>query len=268
MITKLAQTDFNMITLNYKEYGSGEKYFIILHGFLGSLDNWHSLATEWGNHGLHVFVVDQRNHGKSPHTSSHSIPLMVGDVKDFMEQHHITKTTLLGHSMGGKVAMQFALTYPELTDKLIVADMAPRPYRNGAHDDVFKAINNVDLSKAQTRKDVEQAMAQYLGDFGTRQFIMKGLDRADESHYTWKFNVEVLKRDYINILQEIYSLNHFLGDALFIRGGNSLYVQEKDLPAIHKLFPHYKLVTVDDAGHWLHADKPKKVIEEVMNFLA
>jgi pimeloyl-ACP methyl ester carboxylesterase len=111
-------------------------------------------------------------------------------------------------------------------------------------------------------------MAQYLGDFGTRQFIMKGLDRADDSHYKWKFNVEVLKRDYINILQEIYHMNHFSGDAMFIRGGNSLYVQEKDLPAIHKLFPHYKLVTVEDAGHWLHADKPKKVIEEVMIFLA
>jgi pimeloyl-ACP methyl ester carboxylesterase len=256
-----------MIELNYKEYGSGDNNLIILHGFLGSLDNWHSLATDWGNNGLHVYVVDQRNHGKSPHTSAHSIPLMVDDVKDFMTQHNITKSNIMGHSMGGKVAMQFALTYPLLTHKLIVVDMAPKPYRNGAHDDVFKAINNVDLSKAQTRKEAEHAMAEYLGDFGTRQFIMKGLDRVDEAHYKWKFNIDVLKRDYINILQETYSNNHFLGEALFIHGGNSLYVQQKDLPAIHKLFPHYKLVTVEDAGHWLHADKPKVVFEEIIRFL-
>ncbi len=256
-----------MIELNYKEYGSGDNNLIILHGFLGSLDNWHSIATEWGNNGLHVYVVDQRNHGKSPHTSSHSIPLMVGDVKDFMTQHNITKSNIMGHSMGGKVAMQFALTFPLLTHKLIVVDMAPKPYRNGAHDAVFKAINNVDLSKAQTRKEAEQAMAEYLGDFGTRQFIMKGLDRVDEAHYKWKFNIDVLKRDYINILQETYSNNQFLGETLFIHGGNSLYVQQKDLPAINKLFPHYKLVTVEDAGHWLHADKPKVVFDEILNFI-
>jgi pimeloyl-ACP methyl ester carboxylesterase len=170
--------------------------------------------------------------------------------------------------MGGKVAMQVALTYPNLVEKIIIADMAPRPYRNGAHDDVFKAINNVDLSKAQTRKEVEQAMAEYLGDFGTRQFVMKGLDRVDDAHYKWKFNVDVLKRDYINILVEINSTHSFLGEALFIRGGNSLYVQEKDLPLIEKLFPNYQLVTVEQAGHWLHADKPKVVFEEVLKFMA
>lgn len=256
------------IQLNYKEYGSGNRYLIILHGFLGSLDNWHSLATEWSNAGLHVFALDQRNHGKSPHTSSHSIGLMADDVRDFMQQHHIPKASILGHSMGGKVAMQVALTYPNLVEKIIIADMAPRPYRNGAHDDVFKAINNVDLSKAQTRKEVEQAMAEYLGDFGTRQFVMKGLDRVDDAHYKWKFNVDVLKRDYINILVEINSTHSFLGDALFIRGGNSLYVQEKDLPLIEKLFPNYQLVTVEQAGHWLHADKPKVVFEEVLKFMA
>ena len=256
------------IALNYKEYGTGEQHLIVLHGFLGSLDNWHTLATEWGNQGLHVFVVDQRNHGRSPHTSSHSIPLMVNDVKDFMEQQGIAQTSLLGHSMGGKVAMQFALTYPELTRKLIVADMAPKPYRNGAHDDVFKAINNVDLSQAQTRKEVETAMAQYLGDFGTRQFVMKGLDRVDDAHYKWKFNIDVLKRDYVNILIEINANHPFTGEVLFIRGGQSLYIQEKDFALMQKLFPHHILVTVDGAGHWLHADKPKVVIDEVLKFMA
>lgn len=257
-----------MITLNYKEYGSGNNHLIILHGFLGSLDNWHGLATEWGNRGLHVYALDQRNHGKSPHTSAHSIPLMAEDVKDFMEQQQISRATLLGHSMGGKVAMHFALHYPELTTQLIVADMAPRPYRSGAHDDVFKAIDNVDLSKAQTRKEVEQAMAQYLGDFGTRQFVMKGLDRVDEAHYKWKFNIPVLKRDYINILKETSGNAPFEKPTLFLRGANSLYIQEKDFALMQQLFPQHRLVTVADAGHWLHADQPKVVLQEVLAFMA
>lgn len=256
-----------MIELNYKEYGEGENNLIVLHGFLGSLDNWHTLATEWSKQGLHVYTPDQRNHGRSPHTAHHSIQLMVDDLYGFMQQHHITSAAILGHSMGGKVAMQFALNHPGMTDKLIVADMAPRAYRGGAHDDVFAAINNVDLSKAQLRKDVEQAMAQHLGDPGTRQFVMKSLDRVDEGHYKWKFNIDVLQRDYKDVISGVESDHSFNKPALFIRGGNSLYVQEKDLPLIAQLFPQYQLETIEDSGHWLHADKPKAFFEKVLEFI-
>lgn len=258
----------NAVELNYKEYGTGNKHLIILHGFLGSLDNWHTLANELANHGLHVWAVDQRNHGKSPHTSSHSIPLMVADLKLFIDTFCKGKAILLGHSMGGKTVMQFALNYPQQTEKLIVADIAPKPYRNGAHDEVFKAINHVNLSTATTRKEIDQAMATYLGDFGTRQFVLKGLDRDDSGIYKWKFNIDVLKRDYINILNEITSPQNYSGPCLFLRGAQSLYIQEKDFALMHKLFPHHQLVTIEGAGHWLHADKPQLVLNEVLNFVA
>lgn len=256
-----------MIELNYKEYGEGENNLVVLHGFLGSLDNWHTLATEWAKQGLHVYTPDQRNHGRSPHTEHHSIALMADDLFDFMNQHQISSASVLGHSMGGKVAMQFAMNHPEMVDKLIVADMSPRAYRGGAHDDVFAAINNVDLRQAQLRKEVEQAMAQHLGDAGTRQFVMKSLDRVDEGHYKWKFNIDVLQRDYKNVINEVKSDHSFNKPVLFIKGENSLYVQDKDIPLIEQLFPGYELESIADAGHWLHADKPKEFFEKVLAFI-
>lgn len=256
-----------MIQLNFKEYGSGENYLVILHGFLGTLDNWHTLAQAWAEQGLHVFSLDARNHGKSPHTASHSIALMVEDVKDFLTQQKINSTAILGHSMGGKVAMQFALTYPDLTTRIIVADIAPRPYRSGAHDEVFKAITNVDLNRAQTRKEIEQSMAVYLGDMGTRQFIMKSLGRVDDAHYRWKFNAQVLQRDYIQILHEINSPTPYLKPVIFLKGDQSLYIQEKDHFLINKLFPKADIITIERAGHWLHADSPQQVFQKVKDFL-
>ncbi|MBW7845988.1 MAG: alpha/beta fold hydrolase [Bacteroidia bacterium] len=253
--------------LNFKEYGSGNNYLLILHGFLGSLDNWQTLATEWGNAGIHVFAIDQRNHGKSPHTNTHTIAQMVEDVKEFMTQNNIPQASILGHSMGGKVAMQFALSYASLTHKLIVADISPRAYRPGTNDDVFNAIENVDLTTAQTRKEIEQAMAVYLGDFGTRQFVMKGLDRQADGKYQWKFNITTLKKEYPNILAEVQTSTPFYGETLFINGGNSLYIQEKDIPLIQNLFPNYKLQTISNAGHWLHAEKPNEVFSAILNFI-
>lgn len=255
-----------MITLNYKQYGNGTHTLIILHGFLGSLDNWHTLATAWGNANYTVYALDMRNHGKSPHTDEHSIPLMVNDVKTFMEQHGIAQTNLLGHSMGGKVAMQFALTYPNMVSKLIIADIAPRAYKPGAHDEVFKALQHVDLANVQTRKQIDEQMAVYLGDFGTRQFVMKGLERNDDNTYIWKFNIDTLAKNYNNILVELNEGN-FANPTLFLRGGQSLYLQDKDEALIAKLFSHYSITTIANAGHWLHADKPKEVYEAVIEFI-
>jgi esterase len=255
-----------MLSLNYKEYGSGDKIVIVLHGFLGSLDNWHSLATEWGNNGLHIYTIDQRNHGRSPHTDHHSIPLMVEDLKDFMDQHYIDSAVILGHSMGGKVAMQFALDYPDRCSKLIVADMAPREYKPG-HDDVFDAIFQVSLDTIQTRKEADDAMIPYLGDFGTRQFVMKSLERSADGHYRWKFNLRTLFQDYNDVIKAIHSSHAYSGPTLFIRGGLSLYVKDSDMDDIKALFPAAAIHTIDEAGHWLHADKPKAFYEVVLNFV-
>ncbi|MES2779287.1 MAG: alpha/beta fold hydrolase [Bacteroidota bacterium] len=254
-----------MLDLNFKEYGTGDQNLIILHGFLGSLDNWHTLATEWGKAGLHVWSLDMRNHGKSPHTEHHSLQLMVDDVNDFMFQHHIDNAFVLGHSMGGKVAMKFAIQYPTLCTKLIVADMAPREYRPG-HDDVFDAIFQVNLDTIQTRKEAEEAMKPYLGDMGTRQFILKSLERTEEGKYAWKFNLRTLFQDYAEVIKPITSSHIYEGDVLFLKGSLSAYIKDTDMEQIHGLFPNATLQTIEDAAHWLHADKPKEFYEAVLSF--
>ncbi len=254
-----------MLELNYKEYGEGANNLIVLHGFLGSLDNWHTLATEWGKAGLHVYTLDQRNHGRSPHASEHSIQLMVDDINDFMFQHNISEAIVLGHSMGGKVAMLFALQYPMLCTKLIVADMAPRAYKPG-HDDVFDAIFQVDLNKIASRKEAEEAMKKYLGDNGTRQFILKNLERTEEGKYEWKFNLRTLFQDYSEITKAITSKFTFDKPTLFLKGGLSLYIKDADEPEIKSLFPGSSIQTIENAGHWLHADKPMEFSEAVLSF--
>lgn len=255
-----------MLHLNYKKYGEG-KPLIILHGFLGSLDNWHTLATRWGNNGFEVYAVDLRNHGRSPHTSHHSIDLMVEDILNFIDEQKLSKVNLLGHSMGGKVVMKFALTYPDRVEKLIVADIAPREYNRG-HDEVFKAIFKVDLSKIQSRKEAEDAMKPYLGDFGTRQFILKSLDRDEAGNYKWKFNIKTLYDEYDEVSKAIISDHKFEGEVLFLKGGLSIYIQEKDMNDIKTLFPNARLQVVEHAGHWLHADKPDDFYLAVTNFLS
>lgn len=254
-----------MLDLNYKEYGTGDAHLIVIHGFLGSLDNWHTLATEWGKAGLHVWTLDMRNHGKSPHTEHHTLQLMVDDVNDFMFQHQIPQAYILGHSMGGKVAMLFAIQYPTLCHKLLVADIAPREYKRG-HDDVFDAIFQVNLETIQTRKDAEEAMKPYLGDFGTRQFILKSLERTAEGKYAWKFNLRTLFQDYDEIRKSISSSHVYNGETLFIRGALSGYIKDSDMEKIHSLFPAARLITIEDAAHWLHADKPEQFFEAVYAF--
>ena len=250
--------------LNYKEYGSGEP-LIILHGFLGSLDNWHTLATKFGAY-FRTFAIDQRNHGKSFHSETHSLQLMVDDLKEFIELNQLKNVNLLGHSMGGKVVMEFALQYPQLTNKIIVADIAPRKYKPG-HDDVFSALHAVDLTKIENRKQAEEAMTPFLPDFGVRQFVLKNLDRTESGAYKWKMNLRVLYKDYEEVTKEIESNRSFDNPVLFLKGSNSLYIKETDIPKIAELFPYFKLETIENAGHWLHAEQPEKVYQLVMNFL-
>jgi esterase len=255
-----------MLELNFKEYGAGEQNLVILHGFLGSLDNWHTLATEWAKAGLHVYTLDLRNHGKSPHTDEHTIQLMVDDLNDFMFQHHIPEAIIMGHSMGGKVAMLFALQYPTLCRKLIVADMAPREYKPG-HDDVFDAIFQVSLETISTRKEAEEAMKPYLGDFGTRQFVLKNLERTEDGTYRWKFNLKTLFQDYNEIIKAIRINTTYDGPSLFVKGEVSGYIKDSDREEIKKLFTQARVEEIAGAGHWVHADKPKEFYDSILNFV-
>ena len=250
--------------LNFKSLGQGEP-LIILHGLFGTLDNWQTLAKSWAEHYL-VDLVDLRNHGRSPQVDGLSYPAMAEDLHDFMEQNWIHKAHILGHSMGGKVAMEFALSYPDMVDKLIVVDIAPRPYRPG-HDDIFAALFAVDLKTIQSRQAAEEILEQYIDDWGVRQFLLKNLSRMKEGGFEWKMNLPVIHRDYANILEPPTQDGPFEGPTLFIRGENSGYVKDEDILRIQELFPHSALRSIPDAGHWVHADQPEVLKGIVMEFL-
>lgn len=250
--------------LNYKTFGQGEP-LIILHGLFGTLDNWQTLAKRFAEY-YSVYIIDQRNHGKSPHTKAHTYALMAEDLRVFMEAHHIFKAHILGHSMGGKTAMQFALTYEDMVDKLIIADIAPKGVEGG-HELIYEVLFSLDLDKLESRKDADAQLQQRIDDFGIRQFLLKNLTRKKEGGYAWKMNLPVLHEYYPQILSAITADYPFERETLFIRGAKSNYIQDEDIPMIKELFPTANLETVADAGHWIHAEQTEAFYNVVAQFL-
>lgn len=250
--------------LNYRTYGEQGPVLVIVHGFLGMGDNWHLLAQQFAAD-YRVYVMDMRNHGKSPHSDAFSLNLMAEDIIETLEAESINKINIIGHSMGGKVAMFLALEHPHWVHKLVVADIAPKPYPPG-HEEVFKALHRIDLKSLQTRGEADNLMAIDLADFSTRQFLLKNLSRDEAGNFIWKMNLPILEKYYDNITKEI-SGSAFYHPTLFIRGSKSRYILDSDTELIKKLFPYYILETVEGAGHWLHADKPKEFYGVVNNFL-
>lgn len=251
------------ISLNFKELGKG-KPLIVLHGLFGSLDNWSSLGRQWAEKNR-VFLVDLRNHGKSPHTADHNYPVMANDIVDFIDQHQLSDVTLLGHSMGGKVVMETALQRPDLVAQLIVADMSPRPFSRG-HDDIFEAMNALDFSSITSRKEIETVLMEKLQDLGVVLFLSKNIKRSPDG-FEWKFNKLVLEQSYENILKPIQASATFDKPTLFLKGENSNYIRSEDEKNIVQFFPQAQIKTVLNAGHWLHADNPKQFFEEVSLFI-
>ena len=250
--------------LNFKTMGRGEPV-IILHGLFGTLDNWQTIAKHLSEH-FSVYIVDQRNHGRSPHAAHMDYPALAEDLRHFMERHWMYKAHLIGHSMGGKTVMEFALEHPDMTDKLVVVDIAPKAYPGG-HEDIFKALFAVDLDAIQSRQEAEEILSQYIEDAGTKQFLLKNLSRKKEGTFEWKMNLPVLHQYYQEILAPPTAQTPFEGETLFIRGGRSPYVLDSDLPAIHGLFPAAQLETIANAGHWVHADAPAELLQKVYTFL-
>ena len=252
--------------LNYKTFGAGPP-LVILHGLFGSLDNWQTLARRWADD-YTVILVDLRNHGRSPHADEMSYPAMAEDVATFLEDRNVHACALLGHSMGGKVAMQTALTYPGLVTRLIVIDMAPRQYARG-HDEVFDALRALDPAELTDRREADDLVAPYLPDPGVRMFLLKNLARREGQGFRWRMNLPVLYRDYDTLVGPVTRPGDpYPEPALFVRGGRSRYVRDEDLGPTRELFPRATLETIADVGHWLHAEAPDKLYGLVDNFLA
>lgn len=245
--------------------GTG-KPLLIIHGFLGMSDNWKSYSSLYVAEGFQVHILDLRNHGKSFHSDEFNYDVMSNDVLEYCNFHNLDKVSIIGHSMGGKVAMLFATTYPERVDKLVVADIGPKYYAPH-HQDIFAGLNAIDFSAKPDRTSVEETLYPFIPDFGTRQFIMKNLYWIEPGQLAFRFNLEVFNKNIDVIGTKLSDNSLFENPTLFIRGGNSKYILDSDLPQIEKHFPNYKLATIPNVGHWLHAENPKLFFEETSKFL-
>lgn len=251
--------------LHYKSFGEGAP-LVILHGLFGMLDNWQTLARKWAAD-RRVILVDLRNHGRSLHHEQMDYPTMAEDVATLLESLQIDRCALLGHSMGGKVAMQTALTYPELVEQLLVIDIAPRAYRPG-HDSIFAALSAFDPATVTSRKAATAAMATYVTDPGIQLFLLKNLTRSPEGGYAWRMNLPAIRNSYPLLIGPLdTAAAPCPTPTLFVRGSNSGYVRDADWPAIQALFPTARLATIPDAGHWVHAEQPALLDQTVRGFL-
>ena len=250
--------------LNYKVFGEGQP-LIILHGLLGMLDNWQAPARYLAE-GYKVYIVDLRNHGHSSHHPEHNYSVMMMDVLELLDDLKIESSHLLGHSMGGKVAMKFAQTYPERLKRLIVADIGPKFYPVH-HQLILQALRAVPLGSLEKRTDAESYMEPFIKEAGIRQFLMKSLYHPARGSFAWRFNLDAIENNIEHIGEALDEMD-YEGLTLFIRGGRSNYILDEDWPDIKVLFPNSHLVTIEGAGHWLHAEKPEEFVTEVMAFLA
>ena len=251
--------------LHYRTLGKGQPV-IILHGIFGTSDNWQTFGKQLaGNY--QVFLVDQRNHGLSPHSDTFDYPAMAADLHQFIQQHQLENPVIIGHSMGGKVAMFYAVAYPEKLDKLVVVDIAPRNYPIH-HQHILDAMSGVGLASATSRKDIEEQLKPYLPDFGVRQFIMKNLKREDDNSFSWKLNLLAIKENIANVGLAVDNDAKVDRPTLFVRGENSDYIGSEDEELIRQIFPLAQIVTIENTGHWVHAEQPKALYEVLLKFLS
>ncbi|MBY0485965.1 MAG: alpha/beta fold hydrolase [Flavobacteriaceae bacterium] len=242
------------------------KPLLIIHGFLGMSDNWKSFGSLYAAEGFQTHMLDLRNHGKSFHSDDFSYDVMSQDVLEYCKANNLDKVAIIGHSMGGKVAMLFATTYPEMVEKLVVADIGPKYYAPH-HQDIFAGLNAVDFSTKPSRTEVEETLFPFIPDFGTRQFLMKNLYWVEPGQLDFRFNLKVFNVNMEVIGTALPEENIFEKPTLFIRGGNSRYILDTDFESIKKHFPKAVFETIPNVGHWLHAENPKLFFEETARFL-
>lgn len=245
--------------------GEGQP-LVIIHGFLGMSDNWKSFGSLYAAEGFQVHMLDLRNHGRSFHSNEFSYALMANDVLEYCQHHQLKNISVIGHSMGGKVAMLLATTHPDLVEKLIVADIGPKYYAPH-HQDILAGLNAVDFSTKPDRAEVEETLYPFIPDFGTRQFLMKNLYWVEPGQLAFRFNLPVFNAKIETIGEALPGQNHFDKPTMFIRGGNSKYILDSDVAEIGNHFPNFKLATIPNVGHWLHAENPKLFFEETIKFL-
>lgn len=264
--------------LFFREYGGDGPALLILHGLYGASDNWVSIARRLEKD-YRIFLVDQRNHGHSPHHPAHDYEHMANDLLEFYRDRRIEKAHLIGHSMGGKTVMRFALQNPELINKLVVLDIAPKSYASFSnyaqitanHASIIDSMLNVRLDGIKSRQDIDRQLADKLPDKQLRQFLLKNIDRTKEGNYMWRLNLSVIKNNLDLIMDGFSDLSaeniRANIPSIFIRGEKSGYVMDEDTLIMRKFFKDAEMVTLPDAGHWLHAEQPELLIKTLAYFL-
>ncbi len=250
--------------LNHKIYGQGDP-IIILHGLFGMLDNWQTVAKKLAKEYM-VILVDQRDHGKSKHTEEFNYKVLAEDLNEFLEENWIHSCHIIGHSMGGKAAMQFSTMYSEMIEKLIIVDIGPKAYKPG-HELIFKALLEVPIDDVKSRQEVEDIISRHIDDVGVRLFLMKNLQRKKDGGFRWKMNLELLHKEYSNIIAAIEADDIVDVDTLFMYGNKSHYIIPSEIDDIKEIFSSARFEAMD-AGHWIHAEKPEELVTLILEFLS
>lgn len=241
------------------------KPLVVVHGLFGMSDNWQTLAKQWADH-FEVHLIDQRNHGRSPHSDEFSYEAMAADLLEYMNDHQLESVYLMGHSLGGKTAMQLAVEQSDRVEKLIVVDIAPKFYPVHHHT-IIEGLESLNFSTLSSRGMADQQLSSYIPEAGVRQFLLKSLYWKEKGLLDFRFNLEAIAKNISVVGQQLAEGSVYNKPTLFIDGGDSNYIQEEDEDLIFTHFPSSDIETIDEAGHWVHAQQPQLFYDTVLRFL-
>lgn len=247
-----------------RQIGEGNPV-VILHGLFGMSDNWTGIAKQLSK-SHHCYILDLRNHGRSPHSQDLDYDDMVEDIYEFLTDFELRTVSFIGHSMGGIVAMKFAFEYPHRINKLVIIDIAPKSYP-ALHQDILEGLNSIPIGKIKSRQEADEILGKYISSKRIRQFLLKNIYRKNDNTYAWRVNLQAIYDHASDIGRGISTDNLYEKPTLFIRGEKSEYILPEDKNRILKLFPKVKFIEISDASHWVHAEKPDQVIEALQSFL-
>ena len=243
--------------------GEGQP-LLILHGLFGMSDNWQSLGRQFADF-FEVHLIDQRNHGRSPHSAVFNYEVLTDDLVNYIKDHKLKNVLLMGHSLGGKIAMKLAVHHSEIVEKLIVVDISPKAYPVH-HDKIIKGLFSLDFKELKSRSEAERKLAEHIVDAGIRQFLLKSLFWANKEQLAFRFNLKSIAEQINEVGKSLTDKSEYNGPCLFIDGASSDYILDEDEDLILQHFPKADIVTISDAGHWVHAEQPKRFFDEVLRF--
>ena len=246
--------------------GNGSKDLIVLHGFLGMGDNWKSFAIKFSNIGYKVHLLDQRNHGRSFWDEEFNYKTLSIDLLNYIDYYKIKNPIVLGHSMGGKTAMQFAFDFPEKIKKLIVVDIVPKKYKQ-SHIDILKGLSVLDFNELKTRDSVDIELSKYVKENPIRQFLLKNLYWSSKEKLALRMNIDILKDKLSEVSDFDDITKNYKGHSFFLFGENSEYYHKNDDFIIKKNFPNSKISIIRDASHWIHVENPEDFFNEIKSWI-